>query len=87
MTLLLSIRLAPRRHRRRAGAAPAGVVVAPPVRVIRGAGGGGLAVPDRIRPSPLEYIVRVLGNPGLLEPVAPAYPATRRFELLDFDVV
>jgi hypothetical protein len=47
---------------------------------------GGIAVPDRIRPSPLEYIVRVLGDPGLLEPVA-RHLATRRFELLDFDVV
>jgi len=47
---------------------------------------GGLQVPDRVRPSPLEYIVRVLGDAALVEPVA-RYLATRRFEFLDFDVV
>jgi hypothetical protein len=47
---------------------------------------GGLQVPDRVRPSPLEYIVRVLGDAALVEPVA-RHLATRRFEFLDFDVV
>jgi hypothetical protein len=46
----------------------------------------GLAVPDRIRPSPLEYIVRVLGDATLAEPVR-RYLLVRRFEFLDFDVV
>jgi hypothetical protein len=48
--------------------------------------GGGFPVPDRVRPSPLEYIVRVLGDAGLTEPVA-RHLAMRRFEFLDFDVV
>jgi hypothetical protein len=48
--------------------------------------GGGLAVPERLRPSPLEYIVRVVGDAALAEPVA-RHLATRRFEFLDFDVV
>jgi hypothetical protein len=47
---------------------------------------GGVAIPQRLRPSPLEYIVRVLGDAALLEPVA-RYLAARRFEFLDFDVV
>jgi hypothetical protein len=47
---------------------------------------GGAAVPDRLRPSPLEYIVRVLGDATALESVS-AYLAARRFEFLDFDVV
>lgn len=47
---------------------------------------GGIALPERLRPSPLEYIVRVLGDPAALDPVA-AHLATRRFEFLDFDVV
>ncbi len=46
----------------------------------------GVAVPERLRPSPLEYIVRVLGNAALVEPVA-EYLMGRRFEFLDFDVV
>jgi hypothetical protein len=47
---------------------------------------GGIAVPDSLRPSPLEYIARVLGDGALLEPVT-RYLAARRFEFLDFDVV
>ena len=43
-------------------------------------------MPDRLRPSPLEYIVRVLGDGALLEPVT-RYLLARRFEFLDFDVV
>jgi hypothetical protein len=48
--------------------------------------GGGVAVPGRLRPSPLEYIVRVLGDAALVEPVC-RYLHPRRFEFLDFDVV
>jgi hypothetical protein len=48
--------------------------------------GGGVAVPGRLRPSPLEYIVRVLGDAALVEPVC-RYLLGRRFEFLDFDVV
>jgi hypothetical protein len=48
--------------------------------------GGGIAVPRRLRPSPLEYIVRVLGDAALAEPVT-RHLAARRFEFLDFDVV
>jgi len=51
-----------------------------------GPAGGGVPVPDRLRPSPLEYIVRVLGDAGLTETVS-RHLATRRFEFLDFDVV
>ena len=47
---------------------------------------GGIPLPGRLRPSPLEYIVRVLGDAASLEPVA-AHLARRRFEFLDFDVV
>jgi len=47
---------------------------------------GGVAVPGRLRPSPLEYIVRVLGDAALAEPVA-RHLAGCRFEFLDFDVV
>ncbi len=48
--------------------------------------GHGIAVPARLRPSPLEYIVRVLGDAALVDPVT-RYLAARRFEFLDFDVV
>lgn len=48
--------------------------------------GGGVAVPGPLRPSPLEYIVRVLGDAALIEPVT-RHLLTRRFEFLDFDVV
>jgi len=48
--------------------------------------GRGIGVPDRFRPSPLEYIVRVLGDSSLVEPTA-RFLLARRFELLDFDVV
>ncbi|MEA2725005.1 MAG: hypothetical protein QOH59_2776 [Gemmatimonadales bacterium] len=48
--------------------------------------GGGLMVPERLRPSPLEYIVRVLGDATLAEPTA-RHLMGRRFEFLDFDVV
>jgi hypothetical protein len=58
-------------------------------RLYAGFGGnlhGGIPVPDRLRPSPLEYIVRVLGDAGLTETVS-RHLSTRRFEFLDFDVV
>jgi hypothetical protein len=58
-------------------------------RLYAGFGGGaqgGIAVPDSLRPSPLEYVFRVLGSPGLAQPVA-RHLAERRFEFLDFDVV
>jgi hypothetical protein len=48
--------------------------------------GGGVPVPRRLRPSPLEYVVRVLGDPAAVEPVS-RHLAARRFEFLDFDVV
>jgi hypothetical protein len=48
--------------------------------------GGGVVVPGALRPSPLEYIVRVLGTAAALDAVA-AHLAARRFEFLDFDVV
>jgi hypothetical protein len=48
--------------------------------------GGGIAVPGRLRPSPLEYIARVLGDAALTEPVN-RHLLARRFEFLDFDVV
>jgi hypothetical protein len=51
-----------------------------------GAVGRGVTVPGRVRPSPLEYIVRVLGDPGLMDPTA-RFLLARRFEFLDFDVV
>jgi hypothetical protein len=47
---------------------------------------GGIRVPDRLRPSPLEYIVRVLGEASWTERLT-THLATRRFEFLDFDVV
>ena len=46
----------------------------------------GVAVPERLRPSPLEYIVRVLGDRDLTDSVR-QYLLGRRFEFLDFDVV
>jgi hypothetical protein len=48
--------------------------------------GHGVAVPERLRPSPLEYIVRVLGD-GPLAASVREYLLARRFEFLDFDVV
>jgi hypothetical protein len=57
-------------------------------RLYAGFGGpvrGSMAVPERLRPSPLEYIVRGLGDVPL-EPVV-QYLLRRRFEFLDFDVV
>jgi hypothetical protein len=51
-----------------------------------GSVGRGIAVPGPLRPSPLEYIVRVLGDPAFLEPTA-RFLLARRFEFLDFDVV
>jgi hypothetical protein len=48
--------------------------------------GGGVTVPERFRPSPLQYIVRVLGDAALAEPTT-RHLLTRRFEFLDFDVV
>jgi hypothetical protein len=47
---------------------------------------GGVTVPERFRPSPLQYIVRVLGCATAEEPIT-RHLATRRFEFLDFDVV
>jgi hypothetical protein len=47
---------------------------------------GGIPVPDRLRPSPLQYIVRVLGDDASVESTR-RHLATRRFEFLDFDVV
>jgi hypothetical protein len=47
---------------------------------------GGVPVPARLRPSPLEYIFRVLGDAALAEPVS-RHLTGRRFEFLDFDVV
>ena len=47
---------------------------------------GGLSVPSRLRPSPLEYIFRVLGDKALQEPLS-RHLQSRRFEFLDFDVV
>jgi hypothetical protein len=47
---------------------------------------GGLAVPERLRPSPLEYVCRVFGDASLTE-VLSRHLQTRRFEFLDFDVV
>ena len=47
---------------------------------------GGVTIPERVRPSPLEYIVRVQGDAALVEPVV-RHLMTRRFEFLDFDVV
>jgi hypothetical protein len=48
--------------------------------------GGGIIVPEQLRPSPLEYIFQVLGDKALTEPVT-RYLTGRRFEFLDFDVV
>ena len=48
--------------------------------------GRGIPVPERLRPSPLEYIIRVLGDATLEEPVR-RYLLAHRFEFLDFDVV
>jgi hypothetical protein len=47
---------------------------------------GGAAVPQWLRPSPLEYIVRVLGD-GSKADLITKYLGVRRFEFLDFDVV
>jgi hypothetical protein len=47
---------------------------------------GGWAVPEGVRPSPLEYVFRVFGDPSPTEAVE-AYLRARRFEFLDFDVV
>ena len=58
-------------------------------RLYAGFGGAvrrGIAVPDRARPSPLEYVFRYLGDPNLTETLA-RHLAARRFEFLDFDVV
>jgi hypothetical protein len=47
---------------------------------------GGFVIPERLRPSPLEYIVQTLGDRSLTDGVA-RYLTSRRFEFLDFDVV
>jgi len=46
----------------------------------------GIPVPDRARPSPLEYVFRFLGNPDHTGELA-RHLASRAFEFLDFDVV
>jgi len=51
-----------------------------------GTGQNGLRVPDRMRPSPLEYVFRVFGRDDLTDPVH-RYLSARRFEFIDFDVV
>ena len=48
--------------------------------------GRGLPVPERLRPSPLAYIFRVLGDKDAAEPIHRLL-LTRRFEFFDFDVV
>jgi hypothetical protein len=48
--------------------------------------GRGVPVPAWLRPSPLAYVFRVLGDNALTEPLAGLLLA-RRFEFLDFDVV
>jgi hypothetical protein len=48
--------------------------------------GRGIPVPGRLRPSPLDYIFRVLGDDSLTEPLT-RHLLGRRFEFLDFDVV
>jgi hypothetical protein len=58
-------------------------------RLYAGFGGrvkGGVAVPARFRPSPLEYIFRVLSDKTLTELLS-RHLLARRFEFLDFDVV
>ena len=47
---------------------------------------GGMPVPERLRPSPLEYIFRPLAS-GIDRDALGAFLASRRFEFLDFDVV
>jgi hypothetical protein len=47
---------------------------------------GGMPVPERLRPSPLEYIFRPLAS-GIDHDGLGAFLASRRFEFLDFDVV
>lgn len=47
---------------------------------------GGVPVPDRLRPSPLEYVFRPLA-PAIDREALGAFLAARRFEFLDFDVV
>jgi hypothetical protein len=47
---------------------------------------GGIPVPERLRPSPLEYIFRPLAS-GIDRDALGAFLASRRFEFLDFDVV
>jgi hypothetical protein len=47
---------------------------------------GGMPVPERLRPSPLEYIFRPPA-PGIDRDALGAFLASRRFEFLDFDVV
>ena len=46
----------------------------------------GIRVPDRARPSPLEYVFRFLGDSNHTETIA-RHLGGRRFEFLDFDVV
>jgi hypothetical protein len=58
-------------------------------RLYAGFGGAvrhGIPVPDRARPSPLEYVFRFLGDPGRT-PALARHLASRKFEFLDFDVV
>jgi hypothetical protein len=46
----------------------------------------GIQVPDRARPSPLEYVFRFLGDPNHT-PMLARHLTNRKFEFLDFDVV
>lgn len=47
---------------------------------------GGVPVPERLRPSPLEFVFRP-GAPGINGDTLGAFLSSRRFEFLDFDVV
>ena len=51
-----------------------------------GAPPGGFAVPERLRPSPLEYMVRLVDRQTNADELA-AHLMTRRFEFYDFDVI
>jgi hypothetical protein len=48
--------------------------------------GGGLPIPDRLKPSPLHYIFRSLAK-GVDQAALAGFLAGRRFEFIDFDVL